>query len=89
MKKQMKVTLIVIVAAIIVAAAIYIVRYIKSGNDLLTPVGTRAEFVGDTDKYPSMLRTKGVQIVNAEGEQVVLKGVMVPESHRLYDEKII
>ena len=52
MKKQMKVTLIVIVAAIIVAAAIYIVRYIKSGNDLLTPVGTRAEFVGDTDKYP-------------------------------------
>ena len=37
MKKQMKVTLIVIVAAIIVAAAIYIVRYIKSGNDLLTP----------------------------------------------------
>ena len=87
MKKQMKVTLIVIVAAIIAAAAIYIVRYIKSGNDLLTPVGTRAEFVGDTDKYPSMLRTKGVQIVNAEGEQVVLKGVMVPESHRLYDEK--
>lgn len=87
MKKQLKVTLIVIAAAVIAAAVILFVRYMKGDHDLLTPVGTRAEFVGDTGKYPSMLSTKGVQIVNEDGEQVVLKGVMVPESHKLYDEK--
>lgn len=87
MKKQLKVTLIVIAAAIIAAAVIVLVRYMNGDRDLLTPVGTRAEFIGNTDKYPSMLSTKGIQIVNTENEQVVLKGVTVPESHRLYDEE--
>ena len=88
MKKQLKVTLIVIVAAIIAAAIIWYVMYLRGKEqDLLTPVGTRAEFIGDTDKYPTMLTAKGTQILNADGEQVVLKGVMVPESHSLYEEK--
>ena len=78
MKKQIKVTLIVIVAAIIAAAIIWYVMYLRGKEqDLLTPVGTRAEFIGDTDKYPTMLTAKGTQILNADGEQVVLKGVMV------------
>ena len=34
-----------------------------------------------------MLTAKGTQILNADGEQVVLKGVMVPESRSLYEEK--
>ena len=52
MKKQIKVTLIVIVAAIIAAAIIWYVMYLRGKEqDLLTPVGTRAEFIGDTDKY--------------------------------------
>ena len=88
MKKQIKVTLIVIVAAIIAAAIIWYVMYLRGKEqDLLTPVGTRAEFIGDTDKYPTMLTAKGTQILNADGEQVVLKGVMVPESRSLYEEK--
>ena len=88
MKKQIKVTLIVIVAAIIAAAIIWYVMYLRGKEqDLLTPVGTRAEFIGDTDKYPTMLTAKGTRILNAGGEQVVLKGVMVPESRSLYEEK--
>ena len=88
MKKQIKVTLIVIVAVIIAAAIIWYVMYLRGKEqDLLTPVGTRAEFIGDTDKYPTMLTAKGTQILNADGEQVVLKGVMVPESRSLYEEK--
>ena len=54
MKKQIKVTLIVIVAAIIAAAIIWYVMYLRGKEqDLLTPVGTRAEFIGDTDKGDS------------------------------------
>lgn len=87
MKKQLKATLIVITIAIIAAIALYIVNYIKTGKDLLTPVGTRAEFIGNTDKYPSMLTVKGNHLENASGEKVVLKGVMVPECKALDDEK--
>ena len=50
MKKQAKVVLIVVVAAIIAAAAILLYKYIKGEDDLLTPVGTRAEFVDNTSK---------------------------------------
>ena len=86
MKKQAKVVLIVVVAAIIAAAAILLYKYIKGEDDLLTPVGTRAEFVDNTSKYPSMLKVDGSTIVNAKGEQIILNGVMVPEP-RILAEK--
>ena len=65
MKKQIKVTLIVIVAAIIAAAIIWYVMYLRGKEqDLLTPVGTSSEFIGDIFKYTTMFTAKEAEIMN-------------------------
>mgnify|MGYP002773096612 FL=1 len=87
MKRQLRIILIVIIAAVAATAIIFAVKYIKNGGEFLTPVGTRAEFIGDTKKYPSELLTKGNAIYDSDGEKVMLRGVEVPESHELYKEK--
>lgn len=86
MKKQIKVTIIVMLSALIAAAVIMLWMHFSGKDDLLTPVGTRGEFIGDTKKFPTMLTSKGNMFVNEDGEQVVLKGVVVPESHELNED---
>lgn len=83
MKRQIKITLIVIISALIAAAVIMLWMHFSGRDDLLTPVGTRGEFIGDTDKYPSILKADGSTIRDASGRQVILKGVTVPESAEL------
>lgn len=85
MKKQIKITLIVILAALIATAVIMLWMHFSGHGDLLTPVGTRSEFIGDTDKYPDALTVSGNKLVNKDGEQVVLKGVVVPEPYELHE----
>lgn len=47
------------------------------------PVEKTEFFEEDTTNYPTMLKAEGGKLINAKGEEVVLKGVTSSEPHRL------
>jgi hypothetical protein len=85
--KKHRITIIVVFSVILIAAVVLLIMSLSGRGNLLLPVGTRAEFVGNTKDYPTMISVKGNKLVDESGEQVILKGVTVPESQTLNKEK--
>lgn len=81
MKKKIKKIIIILVILLI---SIILLMILGKGN-LILPVEKKETFGLSTEdaSYAQKLTVKGNSIVNEQGEQVILKGLMVPEVRRL------
>jgi endoglucanase len=79
-----------IVGALAAGLALVIAGLLVTGNGHFTfrpPVAQRAEFdCGACATYPAALTVRGPSLVRNDGSVVTLRGVMVPELERLYDQ---
>lgn len=78
---------IIVGAFVLLFVGLIVVESLFGEGNLIVPVEKKPIFSEDASGYPSMLTAQGTGFVNAEGEQIVLHGIMAPDPQKIDQEK--